>query len=182
MGITLDLFIYLEKIDVFTMSSFPTNEYMIFLHLFTPSLLYVYLYSFMHKIVVDCTVYQDICQGFYHPTWSSTVWPCYSPPTGGVSFPFLWIRAEAEVMPLDFWGSIRKSQIAPSDTLRMLALKEVSHMRNIQISEDLHTGDIHSHNWGLRNFQPQVLATWVIHHGHQCSWAFKWIQLQPMPD
>lgn len=73
MGITLDLFIYLEKIDIFTMSSFPTYEYMIFLHLFTTSLLYVYHYSFMHKIVVDCTIYQDIYQGFYHPTWSSTI-------------------------------------------------------------------------------------------------------------
>lgn len=104
MGITLDLFIYLEKIDIFTMSSFPTYEYMIFLHLFTTSLLYVYHYSFMHKIVVDCTIYQDIYQGFYHPTWSSTIWPCYSPPTGRVSFPSLWIWAEAEVMPLDLWG------------------------------------------------------------------------------
>ena len=73
MGITLDLFIYLEKIDIFTMSSFPAYKYMIFLYLFTISLLYMYLYSFMHKIVVDCTVYQDIYEGFYHPTWSSTV-------------------------------------------------------------------------------------------------------------
>lgn len=164
------------------MSSFPTYEYMIFLHLFTPSLLYVYLCSFMHKTVVDCTVYQGYLPRFSSSTWSSTVWPCYSPPTGEVSFPFLWIRAEAEVMPLHFWGSIRKSQIAPSGALRMLALEEANHMRNIQISEDLHAGDIHSHNWGLRNFQPQVLATWVSHLGHQCSWAFKWIQLQPVPD
>lgn len=51
LGIALDLSIYLETNYIFTMSSFTACEYGIFLYLVMYSLLFVYLYSFLHT---DC--------------------------------------------------------------------------------------------------------------------------------